>query len=79
MKNNDYIIRKLDLTRLFQAGNFWRDGIGPKLIVESETNVIEFLQISLRVAKLYFASYLVMNVFRIVFPREFTRHWRLRG
>ena len=51
MKNsNDYIIKKLDLTQLFWAGIFWRDGIEPKLILESETNVIEFLQILLNVA-----------------------------
>ena len=50
MKNNNDYIKKLGLTTLFQAGNSWRDGIEPKLIVESETNVIEFLQISLRVA-----------------------------
>ena len=42
-----YIIKKLDLTTLFQAGNIWRDGIEPKLILETETNVIEFLQILL--------------------------------
>ena len=50
MKNsNDYISKKLDLTTLLQAGNFWRDGIEPKLILETETNGIEFLQILLSV------------------------------
>ena len=48
--SNHYIIKKLDLTQLLQAGIFWRDGIGPKLILESQTNVIEFLQILLSVA-----------------------------
>ena len=42
-----YIIKKLDLTTLSQAGNFWRDEIEPKLILEKETNVIEFIQILL--------------------------------
>ena len=51
MKNgNDYIIKKLDLKTLYQDGNFWKDGIEPKLALESETNVIEFLQILLSVA-----------------------------
>ena len=50
MKNsNDYISKKLDLTTLLQAGNFWRDGIEPKVILETETNGIEFLQILLSV------------------------------
>ena len=53
MKNsNDYISKKLDMTTLLQARNFWRDGIEPKLILETETNGIEFLQILLSVTKL---------------------------
>ena len=51
MKNdNDYIGKKLDLITLCQGGNYWRDRITPKLILESETNVLRFLQILLSVA-----------------------------
>ena len=35
MKNSsDNIIKKLDLTTLFQAENFWREGIESKLVLE---------------------------------------------
>ena len=45
MKNeNDYISKKLDLAILCQAANYWRDRIAPKLILESETSVLNFLQ-----------------------------------
>ena len=47
--NNDCISKKLDLTTFLQPGNFWRDGIGPKFSLGSETNVIEFLPILLNV------------------------------
>ena len=51
MRNsNDYISKKLDLTTLFQVGNFWKGGIEPKCSLGSETNVIEFLQILLSAA-----------------------------
>ena len=53
MKNSNDYIKKLDLTTLFKAGNFWRDGIEPKLILESEANFIDFPQILLSVAKLW--------------------------